>query len=181
MLETNLLVRGAGRNLATVRAEPHTVHEVGVLAVVGVIHLERGALVKNSPVVLAPRHDAVGPDLSVVAADNPLAVTYHLSEVAPGIPHESASIHPRARAATHDALALGPPREIFDSPAQAVDFDLQLVFRVVPRPNPNLFLMLNVESVLRHVKGITTQFFEQTGHCLSLLLLVSVAKVYFEV
>lgn len=139
MLETNLLVRGAGRDLAAVRAEPHAIHKVGVLAVVGVIHLERGALVEDGPVVFAPRHHAVRPDLSVVAADDPLAVAHHLSEVAPSIPHESASVHPGACPATHDALALGPPREVFDSPSETEDFDLELVFRVVPRPNPHLF------------------------------------------
>lgn len=134
-----LLVGGARRDLAAIRAESHAVDEVGVLAVVGVVHLEGRALVENRPVVLAARHDAVGSGLPVVAADHPLAVAHHLSEVAPGVPHESASVHARPRPANHDPLALGSPRKVLDSPAQAKDFDLQLVFRVVPRPDPHLF------------------------------------------
>jgi len=109
-----------------------------VLVVVGVVHLERGALVEDRSVVLAARHHTVGSDLPIVAADDPLAVAHHLSEVAPGVPHESASVDARPRPATHDPLALRSPGEILDSSPQAEDLDLQLVVGVVPCPNSNL-------------------------------------------
>lgn len=74
----HLFVRRAGGNLAAIRAEPNAVDEVGVLVVVGVIHLEGGSLVEQRPRILTSRHDAVRPARPIVTADDALAVTHNL-------------------------------------------------------------------------------------------------------
>lgn len=63
----------------------------------------------------------------------------HLSEVAARVPHESAGVNAGPCSAADDPLALRSPGEVLDGSTEPEHLDLHLVFRVVPRPDADLF------------------------------------------
>lgn len=94
-----------------------------LVVVVGVIELERRALVEGDQHIVRRGHHAEGTARTEVNAVDAARMSGELTEIGAGVPHNGANQTTASVSTNGDALALAVPHEVADLKADALDLE----------------------------------------------------------